>query len=115
MFISTKPIIKTRILSSYNVTYLSNGFVQVKHIISREDFETILKPIKKSITMIEDENNGRQNYHSKLLKESLKSMFGDFNNCYPVGCPLYSSIKTGILTLPKHQGGDHKVIWKKIS
>lgn len=109
-----KQIIKTRILCSYNVTYLSNGFVQVKHIISRDDWEIILKPIKKAIAMIEDENNGRQNYHSKLLKDNLKSMFGDYNNCYPVGCPLYLSLKTGILSLPKHQGGDHKVHWKKI-
>ena len=109
-----KQIIKTRILCSYNVTYLSNGFVQVKHIVSRDDWEIILKPIKKAIAMIEDENNGRQNYHSKLLKDNLKSMFDDYNNCYPVGCPLYLSLKTGILSLPKHQGGEHKVSWKKI-
>lgn len=108
-----KTSIKNRILNSYKVTYLSNGFVQDKHFISRDDWEIILKPIKKAIAMIEDENNGRQNHHSKLLKDSLKSMFGDYNNCYPIGCPLHLSLKTGILSLPKHQGGDHKISFKK--
>jgi hypothetical protein len=40
-------------------------------------------------------------------------MFGNIDICFPVGGPLHKSIKTGYISLPPHQGGQHKVLWKK--
>ena len=103
---------ESRILKRYQITYESNGFIQDKNLISKEDWEDILQPIKRIIGILEDSNNGKKTEVSKLLRESLNIMFGDISKCFPTEGPLYESIKTGILSLPETQGGDHKIIWK---
>jgi hypothetical protein len=110
-----KHIVSSRVLAYYQVTYASNGFIQDKQLISKEDYDNILKPLKKAISIIEDDNKGKQNEQSRLIKESLKLMFGDYNICFPEGSPLHLSIKSGFISLPQHQGGDHKVSWKRVS
>jgi hypothetical protein len=104
--------INTRVLSLYEVTYVSDGIKQIKGLVTDEDYDTIIKPITKAINIIEDDNKGKPNTQSKLLKYSLKIMFGDYANCIKQTSPLGKSIKTGILCLPPQQGGDHKVTWK---
>jgi hypothetical protein len=111
----TIPRVSSRVLGCYKITYASNGFIQDKQLVSKENWDNILKPIKKAISIIEDDNKGKQNEQSKLLKESLKLMFGDYNICFPEGSPLHLSIKSGFISLPEHQGGDHKVSWKRVS
>jgi hypothetical protein len=110
-----KHIVSSRVLGCYQITYASNGFIQDKQLVSKEDWDNILKPIKKAISIIEDDNKGKQNEQSRLLKESLKLMFGNYNICFPEGSPLHLSIKSGFLSLTEHQGGDHKVSWKRVS
>lgn len=109
-----KHIVSSRVLGCYQITYASNGFIQDKQLISKDDWNNILKPIKNAISIIEDDNKGKQNKQSKLLKESLKLMFGDYNICFPEGSPLHLSIKSGFISLPEHQGGNHKVNWKRV-
>ena len=106
--------VNARVLSHYEVTYASNGFKQIKGLVTDEDYDTIIKPISKAISIIEDDNKGKSNTQSKLLKESLKLMFGDYENCIKQTSPLGDSIKTGILSLPPQQGGDHKVTWRRL-
>jgi hypothetical protein len=110
-----KHIVSSRVLGYYQITYASNGFIQDKQLVSKEDWDNILKPIKKAISIIEYDNKGKQNEQSKLLKESLKIMFGDYTICFPEGSPLHLSIKSGFISLSEHQGGDHKVSWKCVS
>jgi hypothetical protein len=110
-----KHSVSSRVLGYYQITYASNGFIQDKQLVSKEDWDNILKPIKKAISIIEDDNKGKQNEQSKMLKESLKIMFGDCNICFTEGSPLHLSIKSGLISLPEHQGGDHKVSWKRVS
>ena len=106
--------VNARVLSLYEVTYASNGFKQIKGIVTNEDYDTIIKPIAKAISIIEDDNKGKPNLQSKLLKDSLKIMFGDFENCIRQTSPLGESVKTGVLALPPQQGGDHKVTWRRL-
>lgn len=94
--------------------YESNGFIQIKGLVSDEDYINILKPIKKAINIIEDSNKGKPNRQSELLKQSLGIMFGDYNECMTQSSPMGLSLKSGIISLPKHQGGDHVVKWKKV-
>lgn len=82
--------------------------------MSRDDWDNIYKPINKIISILENDNGGKPNKQSVLLKEILKCMFGDYNTCFPEGSPLHESIKTGYISLPPNQGGDHKVSWKNI-
>lgn len=103
-----------RILGKYEITYERNGFTQIKQLISKDDYGTILKPLLKIITLIEDDNKGRENKESKLLKESLKLMFGNYKDCFVEGSAMHTSLKNGIISLPPQQGGDHKVSWKKL-
>ena len=110
----TSHSVNTRVLSLYEVTYASNAFKQIKGLVTDEDYDTIIKPITKAISIIEDDNKGNPNRQSKLLKESLKLMFGDYANCIKQTSPLADSIKTGILSLPPPQGGDHKVTWRRL-
>lgn len=103
-----------RIMGNYEITYKSNGFKQNKTLISKYEWDNILKPLKKVISIIEDSNRGKPSNESNLLKDLLKIMFGNFNNCFPEESPLHSSIKNGDLILPPQQGGIHKVSWKLI-
>lgn len=105
---------KSRILKSYHIQYLANGFIQKKYLVSKDDWDNIIKPIKKAITIIEDDNKGKENIQSKLLKDSLKIMYGDYTKCFPEGSPFHDSIKTGYLELLAHQGGKHPVKWIEI-
>ena len=103
---------ENRVISKWLVTYESNGFTQKKQLISKYDWENILLPIKKAITIIEENNKAKETRASSLLKQSLKILFGDYNTCFVEGSPFYHSIETGFISLPQHQGGNHKVYWK---
>lgn len=104
-----------RILGQYQITYESNGFVQDKILVSIDNWDNIFKPLKKAITIIEDDNKGNPNKQSKLIKDALNTIFYDYTICIKEGSPMHESIKTGIIALPETQGGNHKVRWKKIS
>jgi hypothetical protein len=107
--------VSSRVLCHYQITYASNGFIQDKTLISAENWNNILKPLKSVIEIIEDDNKGKENEQSKLIKQSLKLMFGDYSICFKEGSPLHKSIKTGFISLPEAQGGNHKVSWKEIN
>ena len=112
---SHKYIVSRYVLGCYQITYASNGFVQDKTLVSSENWDNILKPLKKVILIMEDDNRGKENEQSKLIKQSLKIMFGDYSICFKEGSPLHESIKTGVISLPETQGGNHKVSWKRVS
>ena len=101
----------SRILKSYVITYEQNGVSQMKHLVSREDYDNIIKPLQRIIDTLEGDNKGRSTIASTKLKEALKDMFCDVDSCFPENCPLHDSITTGVLSLPEHQGGGHKVAW----
>ena len=102
---------KNRTLATYEITYLCNNFVQIKYLVSRDDWENIIKPIRRIIATIESDK--KESKEVSLLKQSLNLMFIDHNVCFPENSPLSNTIKTGILSLPQTQGGEHKVKMKR--
>lgn len=105
---------KKRSLGLYEIEY-ANNIKQHKTLISKEDYELILRPIEKIITTIKDDNGGKSNKQTELLKESLKEIFGNYDPYFVVGSPLYAAMKTGTLSLPPQQGGEHYCKIKKIN
>lgn len=93
-----------KILGIYKIVY-NNGFEQTKNLISHTDYIEIIKPISSIAANLELSKSTRN--EAKVLKKLLKNMFGD--EWFTDNSPLFESIKTGILSLPKHQGGDHKI------
>jgi len=108
-FRSTNMKAGNRILSTHQITYTSNGFVQTKYLVSKKDWYGILKPIKDIIAEL-DSNS----LEVKHLKDGLRVMFGDYNICFCEGGLLHQSMQTGVISLPQDQGGNHSVTWKKL-
>ena len=104
----------SRIINTYEIEY-KNGFKQIWHLISKDDYLNILKPLQLIIDDEKDNNKGKNTEVSDLLKKSLKLMFINPDKCFHIGTPLHLSIETGILSLHKNQGGDHRVKWTLIS
>lgn len=95
----------SRILGQYRITY-SNEITQTKCLISHSDFENIIKPTETKIYELERANNWKPSVQSKKLKSDLKTMFS--SAYFTDKSPLYEAISTGILILPKDQGGAQK-------
>ncbi len=97
-------------MSYYKFEYEYPKVTQIKRLITKEEFveytklsfeldaaEVILKKQKKNPAAIEK---------VRELKIQLKPFKFPF---FVIGSPLYLAIETGILSLPKTQGGDHMV------
>ncbi len=84
----------------YNITY-SNGVTQKKRLIPQSDYNNIIRP-----KLIEAEKFFAKNDKAKgnALKAEIKAQFGD--NYFTDESPLYEAIESGILSLPKIQGGN---------
>jgi hypothetical protein len=101
MIEAPKPLFSSRIIGRYRITY-KNGMVQEKDLISHSDYENIVKPYTDKIyDLIKD----KMDSEADLLKAELKAMFG--SEWFTDGSPLFEASKTGILSLPKSQGGNH--------
>jgi hypothetical protein len=103
----------------YKITY-SNGFIQYKQLVTQQYYETEYIPLKVVIGMYEElkpnkskkEELEKWKYRSNDLNRKMKELFPyDF---FTTESPLAKSIKTGILTLPKTQGGCYLVKIEKI-
>lgn len=92
-----------KILSVYQITY-KNGFVQRKNLISHQDYLNIIKPLNAIIGELEASKKTER--ESKVLKRVISDLFG--SEWFTDNSPLHEAIKTGILSLPPHQGGNHK-------
>lgn len=99
-----------RIIAHYEITYHQNGYKQNKYLISKEDWEDFVKPISKCIGLLPKDSKDKL-----LLKKFINGLFVDYNSVFPIDSPFYKSIKTGVLSLPETQGGNHNVSWKHIS
>jgi len=104
----------SKFIALYEIIYISNGFKQFKILISDEDYDNIKKPLENAIFHIETLTKGKENPASKGIKNTLKILFHDPSICINQRSPMAQSISNGIMTLPPNQGGDHKVIWRKI-
>jgi len=111
------------ILAIYRITYFDHNISQIKNLISYEEFINGYKPLKNEISEIESQlselnKKSHKETISKLKKEKsilekeLKEKYG--NSIFVVNSPLYNAIETGILELPKTQGGKHNIKIEKL-
>ena len=91
----------SRIIGRYRMTY-KNGMVQEKDLISHSDYVNIIKPYNDKIYDLIKEKLDNE---ADLLKAELNSMFG--SEWFTDASPLFEASKTGILSLPENQGGNH--------
>ncbi len=92
-----------KILGVYKIIY-ANGMVQFCNLISHSDYESIIIPTKEKISELSLKKEGLA--EAKELKRYLKAQFSD--NYFTDKSAMFNAIETGILSLPEHQGGDHK-------
>ena len=101
-----------KILGRYSITY-QNGVIQEKDLINHDDYESIMKPTKDLIYDLISTKDINDLKEANKLKNDLKLMFGD--SWFTNKSPLYQAFHTGILSLPKSQGGNSKCIVKLIN
>lgn len=97
----------------YQITY-SNGLNQLKSLISHDDYLNIIRPLEIEIDFLKstikkkskDKNEVEKKQELYLLKLKRNSYFsGDY---FTDKSPFHEAIETGILSLPKAQGGSQK-------
>ena len=97
---SSNTDVGSRIIGRYKITY-HNDVIQEMDLITQDDYESIVKPTQDNIFDLKRDGKEKE---ADELKKQLKQMFGD--NYFTDGSPIYQAFKTGILSLPKTQGGD---------
>lgn len=94
----------TNHIGRYKIVY-QNGITQYKFLISHSDYEE-MKLIKDQIFLHEESGVKERQEIARELKSQLKIKFGD--SWFTDQSPIYLASQTGILSLPKTQGGDTK-------
>lgn len=98
----------TKIIGGYEITY-GNGVIQKKNLIFHSDYKHIIVPKENRFyELMKDKKSltKEQIDETAAIKDDLYNMFGD--EWFTDHSPLFKAINTGILSLPKSQGGDHK-------
>lgn len=87
----------------YQITY-QNGITQQKHLIKQSDYLDYID-INKTLALMTETKKSQDKFKNEImnLKVKLKNDFG--GNFFTTESPLGLAIKTGILCLPKIQGG----------
>ena len=108
-FLNKKIMVK----GLYQITY-SNGLNQLKILISHDDYMNVIRPLEIEIDFLKstikkkskDKKELEKKQELHMLKLKRKSYFsGDY---FTDKSPFYEAIETGILNLPKAQGGSQK-------
>lgn len=94
-------------IAQYRITYERNGFVQYKWLIPSDN---TIKAKQNEILELEYSLNkhNRQEVNSKIaaIKKQLKEDYGE--QYFTDKSYYWEAVTTGVISLPKHQGGDHK-------
>lgn len=100
----------------YEITYHNKNFKQVFNLITKEQYETMVKPRHMAINNIESSDKFTKEEKKQkvnIIKKQLIEEFGTYD-LVVIGSPIHQAIDTGIVSLPNHQGGDHPVSIVKI-
>ena len=116
--ITIREVYDNEIIGLYEIIY-SSGVKQECYLISHLDFLTVIQKKKDEIAELQNHPDNRKpktkEYHDKKISEIKKWLTDKYSdNYFTTESPLGKAIKTGILSLPETQGGDHKVSIKLI-
>ena len=90
------------IMKKVKITY-KNGFIQYKNVILQTEFKYVIKPKLEFAWLLECE--GKKGSYDRARKQ-VEEKYGNY---ITTESPLHDAIATGILSLGKNQGGDHKI------
>lgn len=100
-------------LGLYRIVYPEpTETIQYKNLIKHEDFLNVIKPTEEKIAELEKDKSNQSLSIISNLKKILLEDFGE--QWFTDKSPLFFAIKSGILSLPKNQGGDLKILIQKI-
>lgn len=97
----------------YKITYIERNISQIKELISRERFDLEFTPYRIAIHKLECQKPPKSEKENlRAWETALWELEKEFREAFPneifvVDSPLYNAMETGILTLPKIQGGCH--------
>lgn len=96
----------------YKITYLKQGFIQYKCLISHKEYLDIIKPNRQIIDRFLSEKELKSEFKT-VKKEEFEESSNILKN-YPEfwftdKSPLFEAINTGILELLDTQGGNHNI------
>ena len=98
----------------YRITY-ANGITQKKHLITHEEYLTIIKPNRKIVDTFKSEKELKvKTIKTQDYKTAEWQLSKYPENWFTDKSPIFDAIATGILSLGPTQGGDHKVIMQEI-
>lgn len=100
------------IAPKYSIRY-HNDITQIKDMIDQSEYEGVIKPTLQAIYELEVKGSNKSKKEARALKAELKEKYGD--NYFTSESPIAKAIKTGILSLPKTQGGDTKCVVKPLT
>lgn len=101
-----------KVLGRYRITY-ECGVIQEKNLISHDVYTDMIKPLQSDIYELELLLS-KKNVNKKSVKEQIQECKKEISNIvlsnewFTNKSPLYTAHLTGILSLPKNQGGDIK-------
>lgn len=108
-------------MTVYKITYLyKDKIIQEKELITKDRFNGEYSFFKKAIHLLECKKPSKsQKEELKLWENELFTLKKEFKKSFPleifvIDSPLYQAIETGILVLPKIQGGKHYVNIEKL-
>ena len=91
-----------------------NGICQMKSLIEHSDYIKTVKPLELEIDLLKSTIKKKSNSESEKIKKDMLRYLVSKRNLLFTGdyftdeSPLYYAISTGILELPKSQGGSKK-------
>lgn len=104
-----------KVIDVYKITYPYYGVSQHKNLISHDDYVNEIKPMLADIARLEGIIPRSKSNMNKVkeLKSYIKKQYGD--EYFTDNSPIWNSqLNNRIMTLPKSQGGDCKVILEKV-
>lgn len=105
----------------YKISYNNGRIVQTKKLVSIDTYIHFIKPLEDLINDLDTEIYAckKKNKDKKKLledkKEEAKRKLTKYKPYFIVGSPLYKAIGTGILELPRHEGGIHIIDIQEIN
>lgn len=100
-------------MRKYRISYNNGRIIQTKKLVSIDTYIHFIKPIEEIISELDVEiyNCKKKNKDKKKVlerqKEEEERKISKYKPYFVAGSPLYKAINTGILELPKDQGGTH--------
>lgn len=97
------------ILGTYRLEFFNSRSTCIKNLVSTKEFNENIKPQLEKIKYLE---NNFRHIEADILLNSLNTKYG--KSFFTEDSPVYKAIETGILDLPKIQGGKMLCLITKI-